>query len=66
MRGLYEAMEVWQAEHLKRLLSLSIQKDGDHYCCIALSNPTEVVICSGSGDSQATVRGGNLDIWNCN
>lgn len=29
---------------MKRLLSTSIEKDGDKFCCIALSNPTEVSI----------------------
>jgi hypothetical protein len=44
MRELYESMEGWQDENKKRLLSVSIQKDEDKYCCIALTNPSEVVI----------------------
>jgi len=44
MRGLYEMMEHWQNENRKRLLSVSIQKDNDNFCCVALTNPTEVFI----------------------
>lgn len=46
MRGLYETMDAWQVEHQKRLLSVSVQRDGDNYCCIALTNPSEVIIVS--------------------
>ena len=38
MRGLYDCMETWQNENRKRLLSIDIQKDGDNFCCIALTN----------------------------
>jgi hypothetical protein len=48
MRGLYEIMEEWQQTNQKRLLSTSIQRDGEKFCCIALTNPTEVVITDGS------------------
>ena len=64
MRELYNCMEKWQSENHKRLLSTNIQKDGDTFCCIALSNPTEVVICDGSGPSQAGVSRGALYIEN--
>ncbi|HEY9766998.1 MAG TPA: hypothetical protein V6C71_00645 [Coleofasciculaceae cyanobacterium] len=37
-------MENWQNENHKRFLSTDIQQDGDMFCCIALTNPTEVVI----------------------
>ena len=49
MRGLYASMEEWQQVNNRRLLSLNIQKDSDNYCCIALTNPTEVVITSADG-----------------
>ena len=62
MKGLYNCMEKWQSENHKRLLSTNIQKDGDTFCCIALTNPTEVVICSGSGPYQADVSRGCLYI----
>lgn len=62
MRGLYDCMEKWQRENHKRLLSTNIQKDDDTFCCIALSNPTEVVICDGSGSNQAGVSRGCLEI----
>lgn len=60
MRGLYESMEKWQSQNLKRLCATQIQKDGDKFCCIALTAPMEVVICSGSGPSQAEVGRGCL------
>jgi len=62
MRGLYDCMERWQNENQKRLLSTNIQKDGDSFCCIALSNPTEVVICDGSGPNQVSVGRGCLEV----
>ncbi|MBU1698618.1 MAG: hypothetical protein KJ970_04895 [Candidatus Eisenbacteria bacterium] len=64
MRALHRSLEVWQNEHAKRLLSVSIQKDSGKYCCIALSNPNEVIICDGSGASQAGVSQGALEIKN--
>jgi len=44
MHSLYENMETWQQQNQKRLLSVSIHKDEDKFCCIALTNPSEVVI----------------------
>ena len=48
MRVLHNTMDEWQKENEKRFLSMSVNKDGDSYCCIALTNPSEVVIVSGS------------------
>ena len=48
MDGLYADMEDWQNTNQKRLMSTSILKDGDMFCCVALSNPSEVVICDGA------------------
>lgn len=56
MAGLYADMEAWQHQKEKRLLSLSIEKDGDKFCCIALSNPSEVIICDAQG-AKAQVHG---------
>lgn len=44
MRGLYDIMENWQHENRKRFLSVGIQKDGENFCCIALTNPMVVWI----------------------
>lgn len=55
MRGLYDCMEGWQRTNNRRLLSTSIQRDGESYCCIALTNPTEVVITSADGRVHAEV-----------
>jgi hypothetical protein len=62
MRELYETMEEWQKSNGKRLLSTNIQKDRGKYCCIALTNPSEVIICGGYGGSQAQVSNGNLNV----
>ena len=61
MKGLYGDMEDWQNTNQKRLLSTSIQKDGDMFCCVALSNPSEVIICNSDEHYKATVSiGGAL------
>ncbi|MFD4358089.1 hypothetical protein ACFWPX_36495 [Nocardia sp. NPDC058518] len=62
MRGLYDAMQQWQETNERRLLSVSIQQDGDNFCCIALTNPTEVVITSANGKNHANVGGGSLQV----
>ena len=48
MRELFDAMEDWQIENKQRLLSLNVERDGDVLCCIALTNPSEVIIVDGS------------------
>lgn len=64
MRGLYDAMDEWQRMTEKRLLSTSIHRDGELFCCIALANPTEVVICSGTSEWQARVtQNGGLCVY---
>jgi hypothetical protein len=64
MRVLHNTMDEWQKENEKRFLSMSVNKDGETYCCIALTNPSEVVIVSGSDDydglKQAQVAGRKL------
>jgi hypothetical protein len=55
MKELYKTMEEWQKISRKRLLSTNIQKDGGKFCCIALTNPTEVIICNGDFQYQAKV-----------
>jgi hypothetical protein len=62
MKGLYESMQEWQHINCKRLLSTNIQQDNGKFCCIALSNPTEVIICAGSGKYQANVYNSCLDV----
>ncbi|MGE0131297.1 MAG: hypothetical protein AB7U82_24715 [Blastocatellales bacterium] len=57
MRELYQRMDNWQNDNQKRFLSISIQKDGDEFCCIALTNPSEVVITSADGQRHAHVDG---------
>jgi hypothetical protein len=55
MLKLYQLMESWQAANNKRLLSMSVQRDGNNFCCIALTNPSEVVITSPDGSRYANV-----------
>jgi hypothetical protein len=57
MRGLYECMESWQVTNEKRFLSMSVHQDDGKFCCVALTNPMEVVIVDGSDDRQARVFG---------
>jgi hypothetical protein len=56
MRGLYECMDEWQQANNRRLLSISVQQDSGNYCCIALTNPTEVIITSPDGRRHANVH----------
>ena len=46
MKGLFNNMKDWQVKNEKRLLSTNIQQEGDMFSCIALTNPTEVVLCN--------------------
>ena len=48
MRELFDAMQVWQAENKQRFLSLSVEREENTVCCIALTNPSEVIIVDGS------------------
>lgn len=57
MRTLYERMDEWQQINDKRLLSISIERDAGSYCCIALTNPTEVVITDIEGRRHAGIIG---------
>jgi hypothetical protein len=44
VRKLYEEMDQWQKTNRKRFQSVSVQRDTDAFCCIALTNPSEVLI----------------------
>ena len=57
MDGLYADMEDWQNTNQKRLLSTSIQKDDDMFCCVALSNPSEVIIVDEIGKRVGVTTG---------
>jgi len=62
MRDLYAAIEAWQLESKHRLLSLDIQRDADRFCCIALTNPMEVIIMDGYGEGGVDVSDHALKI----
>ena len=57
MCELFGSLQSWQNESNKRFLSISIEKDGGKFCCIALTNPTEVVITDGFSGHYAKVDG---------
>ena len=62
MRELFDLLQTWQTENQKRLLSLSIEKEGNKFCCIALTNPTEVIIMDGYAHGGANVSHHKLSI----
>ncbi len=62
MRELYQTMERWQNENEKRFLSMSIENHLGKFCCIALTNPTEVIILSGGSREGARVSGRALHV----
>ena len=70
MHGLYEALSTWERTDYtgmtRPLKSISIQQDGDKFCCIALMDELvqPVVICSGAKEGQARVDGHLLCIAN--
>jgi hypothetical protein len=63
MRGLYTAIDSWQAANGKRLLSVDVERDGDVFCGIVLSNPMEVIIMDGYGEGGVDVRDNALKVW---
>lgn len=62
MRELYDCMQTWQDANHKRLLSINVQEDRGKFCCIALTNPSEVVITSADGLRHAEIVNGNLRV----
>ena len=55
MQELHNNMDEWQKKNEKRFLSMTVNKDGDNYCCIALTNPSEVIIVDGQAAGGAQV-----------
>ena len=60
MKGLFDDMSSWQKENKKRFLSSSIQKDQYKYCCICLTNPSEVTIVGPNGNRAEVTEHGAL------
>ena len=62
MMGLHQDMDNWQEKNQKRFLSMSIKKDAGIFCCIALTNPSEVVIVDAKNSNRraAVSRWGSL------
>lgn len=63
MRDLHAALDAWQVENKQRLLSLNVERDGDAFCCLALTNPTEVIIMDGRASGGASVYKTALNVW---
>jgi hypothetical protein len=55
MKGLFDILNQWQIENEKRFLSINIQETSGLFCCIALTNPAEVMITSEDGKQHAQV-----------
>ena len=55
MNELFVQMQDWQAKNRKRLQSVNVERDGDLFCCIALTNPTEVIIVDGYSEGGVDV-----------
>jgi len=64
MHELFSVLQNWQNENDTRFLSIGVEKDGGKFCCIALTNPTEVVITGGNAPyTYASVnRYGQLEV----
>jgi len=67
MRELYDQMQSWQVAKEKRFLSTSIHQDGGKFCCIALTNPTEVNIAGVGtfGRAQWRLNGRRVPLGRC-
>jgi hypothetical protein len=63
MKELHNTMMTWQTENQLRLLSLSISKDRNKFGCIALINPTEVIIKDGWSSGGVDVRNNALKVY---
>jgi len=50
MAELFSVIKEWNFENKKRFLSLHVQLDRNLFCCIALTNPSEVIIVDGWPD----------------
>ena len=55
MKELFSNMETWQKRHRKRLLSIEIEKEGNNFCCVALTNPSEVVLVAKADANAAAI-----------
>ncbi len=65
MKELYSCIDNWQATHRKRFASLHVERDGSNFCCIAMTNPAEVMIVDGyycEDDKGARVTDNKLHI----
>jgi hypothetical protein len=56
VRELYDKMDAWQQKVSKRLHLVTIHKDGEMFCCIALTNPAEVIIVDPVSGNSAFVE----------
>lgn len=57
MAELHARIRAWQEANNKRFQSLAVEQDGGNFCCIALTNPSEVVITDHLGIDHVHVTG---------
>lgn len=63
MIELYTTLQKWQNVNQKRFLSLNIHLDKGIFCCIAFTNPTDVVIVA--SDSEYVSKYNEINCqWN--
>jgi hypothetical protein len=63
MQGLYDSMNEWQNANKKRFLSLNVQQENGEFCCIALTNPSEVVIVGKYGHEAKVSSDGEVYVY---
>jgi hypothetical protein len=63
MRQLFAVVDAWQVEHRTRFLSLNVERDGDGFCCIALTNPMEIIIVDGVSFGGVDVLSNALKVY---
>ncbi len=68
MRALFAQLDAWQEESRKRLHSINVQREGHGFACIALTNPTEVIIVDGYVESGGVTvsADGALKVYSLN
>ncbi len=62
VRELFAAMQAWQVDNNQRFHSLHVEHDAGSYCCIALTNPTEVIIKDGYFSGGVNVSNNKLSV----
>lgn len=59
MKGLHKELENWQATSKKGILSMSIHRDRELFCCIAITSPI------GFTNNNAIIYGNSASVYQC-